>query len=120
MISSSNRFRGPKSLNFVYKAGAVSRGPIFAIKAAINPRRSTYRAAVVISRKVHKSAVARNRMRRRLYEVIRDVEPQINGPYDIVITVFNDTVLGASPKELSGQLKKQLKELGVLGQKSSS
>jgi len=59
-------------------------------------------------------SVARNRMRRRLYEAIRQLEERITEPYDIVITVFSDAVLEAAHPELAGQLKKQLKELSVI------
>jgi len=114
MISKAHRFNGLRALDFVYKTGKVARGPLFAVKAAPNPRRQSYRAAVVISKKVHKSAVARNRMRRRLYESLQSLGIEINGPYDIVLTVFSDKLAGASPAELSGQLKNQLQKLGII------
>ena len=113
MISRSHRFHGYNSLRHVYRSGRIARGAQFAIKAAPNPRRKTYRVAVVVSRKVNKSAVARNRMRRRLYELVRQYDSQITGPSDIVITVFQNSLLEQSPKELAAQLKKQLKDAGV-------
>lgn len=114
MIPRSNRFHGYNSLRNVYRLGKIARGPLFAVKAVDNPRRNNYRLAVVVSRKVHKSAVARNRIRRRLYEIARGLEPSLSGSQDIVITVFHDTVLETPQKELEGQLKKQFKELGLL------
>jgi ribonuclease P protein component len=59
----------------------------------------------VVSRKVHKSAVARNRMRRRLYAALQEFEPQINAPYDIVLTVFQETLLEEPPNLPHHQLK---------------
>lgn len=53
-------------------------------------------------------------MRRRLYELARELQDQISEPYDIVITVFHDSLIEANHKELRDQLKKQLKESGVL------
>lgn len=114
MIPRTNRFHGYNSLRFVYRQGRVARGPSFSVKAAENPRRQSYRVAVVVSRKVHKSAVARNRMRRRLYEAARELGAGISRPYDIAITVFNDSVLETPYQELLRQLKKQLKELKIL------
>jgi len=114
MISRKHRFHGYGSLRHVYRTGSMARGPHFAIKAAPNPRRGSYRVAVVVSRKVDKSAVARNRIRRRLYELVREAEPQITRPYDIVITVFQNNILGISHRELKGQLKKQLKDSGII------
>jgi ribonuclease P protein component len=114
MISRAHRFHGYNSLRYVYRQGRVSRGPAFAVKAADNPKRKVYRVAVVVSRKVSKSAVVRNRIRRRLYEISRDLGQNITQPYDIVITVFHDTVLEVPHKELSAQLKRQFKELKLL------
>jgi ribonuclease P protein component len=114
MISRRNRFHGFNSLRQVYRQGTTARGALFAVKVAPNSRRQTYRAAVVVSRKVNKSAVARNRIRRRLYVAIRELSPRLDQPHDIVITVFHDTVLDTPLAELRGQLKKQLKEAGAI------
>lgn len=114
MISRSHRFHGYGGLRRVYQGGRTARGPLFGVKVLANSRRRGYRAAVVVSRKVNKSAVARNRMRRRLYEATRALAGQLDEPYDIVITVFNDGVLEAPMTELAGQLKKQLRQSGAL------
>lgn len=90
------------------------------IKSAINQRRSTYRSAVVVSKKVSKSAVVRNRIRRRIYEQIRLLETQINKPYDIVITVYNDQLAEVPIAELQKQLNSQLKLAKILSTPSSS
>jgi len=93
----------------------MARGAQFGVKAALNPRRKSYRVAVVVSRKVNKSAVARNRMRRRLYEAVRVHQPLITQPFDIVITVFQNSLLELPDQELKSQLKKQLKQAGAIG-----
>jgi ribonuclease P protein component len=117
MIKRAHRFHGYNSLRFAYTSGQTVRGPLFAVKSALNPRRKSFRIAVVVSRKVHKSAVARNRMRRRLYELVREHEPEIKQPYDIVITVFHDGVMQEPHKNLAKQVQKQLQASGVLGDK---
>lgn len=114
MISRHHRFHGFNSLRHVYRQGKVSRGALFAVKAVPNSQRQTYRAAVVVSRKVNKSAVVRNRIRRQMFEIINQLSPQFVRPYDIVITIFHDTVSDTKPAELTGQLNKQLKELDIL------
>jgi ribonuclease P protein component len=90
------------------------RGPAFAVKSVLNKRRKSYRVAVVVSRKVHKSAVARNRMRRRLYAIVHELEARLTEPHDIVITVFNDSVLEESQKSLTHQVKRQFEAAGIL------
>ena len=114
MIGRRFRFHGYGSLRFVYRRGNTARGPWFAVKSTDNPRRDEYRAAVVVSRKVHKSAVVRNRIRRRLYELMRELAPKLKGAPDIVITVFHDSVAEEDQARLKSQLKKQLRELGLL------
>ena len=114
MISRTHRFHGYGSLKRVYQNGNTSRGPLFALKTSLNPHRKTYRLAVVVSRKVEKSAVGRNRMRRRLYAAVRELESQITAPYDIVLTVFSNAVLDEPAKELAAQVKSQLVAAGVL------
>ncbi len=114
MISSLHRFRGYGSLRHVYTRGETVRGPLFAVKVLANPRRDAFRVAIVVSRKVHKSAVIRNRIRRRLYEDLRQLAPNFKAPHDIVVTVFHETVATTPAKELSRQLRSQLKKAGVL------
>ncbi len=114
MISRKHRFHGYGSLKYVYRQGQTVRGPLFSVKSVPNPKRDSYRLAVVVSRKVHGSAVARNRIRRRLYEAVRLLEDQMPEAHDVVITVFHDSVGETPAKELQAQLKKQLREAGVL------
>lgn len=114
MINRRFRFHGYGSLRRAYREGRVTRGPFFAVKCVENPRRSDYRLAVVVSRKVSKSAVVRNRIRRRLYEAVRQLQPAVEGPYDIVITVFNDQLVDEPQKNLEAQLKRQLHQAGLL------
>lgn len=117
MISRKHRFHGYGSLRHIYRNGATVRGPLFAIKAIQNPKRSSYRLAVVVSKKVNKSAVARNRIRRRLYEAVRQLEADIIQPYDVVITVFHGSVADEPAESLTRQVKKQLGEAGVLARR---
>lgn len=114
MIANLYRFHGHGSLRYVYRNGKNVRGQYFAIKFALNNRRKVYRAAIVVSKKVSKSAVVRNRIRRKLYEIIRTHEQDITKPYDIVITVFSDQLLEIDHKELEKLLIQQLRQAGVI------
>lgn len=120
MIAKAHRFHGFSSLKAVYGRGQTVRGPVLAVKSMLNPRRRTYRAAVVVSRKVHKSAVVRNRIRRRVYEIIRSLEGRISHPYDIVITIYTDTVETMPHADLVSNVTGQLKRAGVLGAAGSA
>lgn len=100
MLSSRNRFHGHGSLRFVYAKGGVVRSKYFICKSLPNPRRSNPRIAVVVSKKVMKSAVGRNRIRRRLYEVIRLELPQLKERSDIVFVVVSPEAMTASADDL--------------------
>ncbi|MBI3624285.1 ribonuclease P protein component, partial [Candidatus Saccharibacteria bacterium] len=102
MIDRSYRFHGRKSLRAVYTHGQAIRGPLVAVKFSSNPRRSHYRLAVVVSKKVNASAVVRNRIRRRVYETIRQAA-LVEGPYDVVVTVYSDQ-LSTMPTDALTQL----------------
>lgn len=119
MISRAHRFHGHNSLRYVYQHGQTVRGPLTALKFVHNQRRSSYRLAVVVSRKVNKSAVARNRIRRRLYEAVRLEEAHIALPYDMVITVFHDELLNMSPVEINRLVRAQLKQAAIISPKTT-
>ena len=114
MIHRRHRFHGHGSLRFVYTHGQIVRGPMISLKYTKNPKRSDYRLAVVVSKKVMKSAVGRNRMRRRLYEAVRLLQDKIADPYDIVITVFNDQLIDLPAEDLSVMVRAQLKQAGII------
>jgi ribonuclease P protein component len=114
MISRAHRFHGYNSLRYVYKHGRTVRGPVMATKFVINERRKIFRVAVVVSKKVNKSAVIRNRIRRRLYEIVRQCGPQIGQPYDIVITVFNEQIADMPSPELERMVRAQFRQAGLL------
>ena len=117
MISRAHRFHGYNSLRHVYGHGKTTRGPLFSVKSVLNERRKTYRVAVVVSRKIDKSAVARNRIRRRLYEIVRLAGVDIIRPYDIVITVFQGGTLETTHEKLTSQVRDQLSQAGVLARR---
>lgn len=83
----------------MYRLGKVVRSTGMALKYTTRSDTQPYRAAVVVSKKVHKSAVVRNRIRRRVYEIIRRyVQP--GAPYDMVFTVYIVEVASQPPADL--------------------
>ena len=92
MLSFKHRFHGHNSLRYVYKNGHAERTRLVTLKYTKNPHRKHSRVAVVISKKVLKGAVGRNRVRRRLYEAVRQRLSNITEPTDIVFLVFSSEV----------------------------
>lgn len=100
MLASQFRFHGYGSLNYVYRNGkTVRQGPL-SLRFVTNTRRTRSRVAIVVSKKVAKKAVERNRIRRRLYEATRLKLPNIKAPHDIVITVFDKQLLQFSADDI--------------------
>jgi len=104
MIPFKQRFHGHNSLRFVYKNGQVVRSRFATLKSTTNPHRKQPRYAVVISKKVLKSSVRRNRVRRRIYEYLRTNSPRLSAPYDIAIIVSSSEFLTMAPAEVVNQL----------------
>lgn len=101
MLSSRYRFHGHGSLRFVYAKGTVVRSKFFICKSLPNPRRTTPRVAVVVSKKIMKSAVRRNRIRRRIYEAVRAELPYLKDRSDVVFIVISPEVITATPQDLT-------------------
>lgn len=85
MISNEYRFHGHNSLRYVYGKGKAVRSQLFTIKYVPNSHRTRPRFSVVVSKKVIKSAVGRNRIRRRLYEYVRLNMDRMTAVHDVVI-----------------------------------
>lgn len=120
MISRKHRFHGYGSLRYVYRHGQTVRGPLTSLKFVRNERRSDYRLAVVVSRKVNKSAVVRNRIRRRIYEAFRQHEAKLKAPFDVVITVFHEQMVELTPQELERLVRAQLRQADMIDSKKQS
>lgn len=107
MLARRHRFHGYHSLDGVYRRGKAVRGPHGMLKYVDNDRRTDFRVAVVVSKKVHKSAVTRNRIRRRVYEVVRQTWHPARA-YDVVITIFDAEVATMPADKLQKEITKQL------------
>jgi ribonuclease P protein component len=114
MISQAHRFHGRNSLRYVYQRGQNVRGGAISLRYAENTRRQHYRVAVVVSRKVSKSAVVRNRIRRRIYEIVREHAGQLAGPLDLVFTVYGEDIAEQPHDSLKRLVLAQLDKAGAL------
>lgn len=113
MIDSAHRFHGRASLIYVYRRGKLLRSPKLLLKFALNSRTETYRVAVVVGRKVHKSAVVRNRLRRRVYETVRNLVAPDELAYDLIFTVVDPKLNELSPGDLTDTIADLIKQAGL-------
>ena len=99
MLNKKYRFHSRGGVRFVYQKGKTVRSPKMSLTVLDNDRGFT-RFAIVVSKKVLKTAVGRNRIRRRIYEAIRVNFEDIPKKRDYIITVFDKKVKDMSFKEL--------------------
>ncbi len=109
MLGGIHRFHGQTSLRAVYQRGSTARASLVSLRFTY---RSTgpYRVAVVVSRKVSKSAVVRNRIRRRIYEIVRRPATPIAPGTDLVFTVFSDQIAELADAKLRATINQLLQK----------
>jgi ribonuclease P protein component len=110
VLSKPYRFHGFGSLNSTYRHGASVRGSLISLKYAPRKPGQNYRVAVVVSRKVSKSAVTRNRIRRRVYEAVRQ-SPKTPQALNLVFVVYNDRLAELPSKEVAAAVDQLLDKL---------
>ena len=113
MLAFRNRFHGHGSLKYVYTHGKAIRSRLVTLKYTTHPKRKDQRIAVVVSKKVVKGAVGRNRIRRRIYEVVRHELLGIQPSKDLVLIVFSAELLTITHEELVGTIQQLFKDAGV-------
>jgi len=110
MIGRKNRFHGRGAIQRLQRGGKSVRFGALALRYAPNSGRKTYRLAVVVSRKVSKSAVVRNRIRRRIYERVRILSSNFTTPYDLIIMSYDESLADMPAEKLEADIVKLLKK----------
>ena len=111
MLARTNRFRGRNTLGLVFRRGVTTRSRSLAVRW-LPTEGQDLRAAIVVSRKVSKSAVVRNRIRRRIYALLEQQLSKLKTG-DLVITVFEASLAEISVAELEKTLLEILKRAGA-------
>jgi ribonuclease P protein component len=109
MLDRKHRFHGYSSLKKVYPKTKSVRGSYISLRYANRPVSKPYRVAVVVGKKIHKSAVKRNRIRRRVYEAIR--QSDIPESTDLIFNIYSDQVAEIDFKQLSEQINDLLSKV---------
>lgn len=112
MLSKKYRFHSRGGVKYVYQHGKTVRASKISLVFVPNSRGFT-RVAVVVSKKVMKSAVGRNRIRRRIYEAVRLNFEDIPKKMDYIFVVYSKDVMGMPFYELEKMLGKLVEESKV-------
>jgi ribonuclease P protein component len=112
VLARANRLRSAADIARVYKRGAYGgSGGALSVKAVASGR-SEARAVIVVPKKVSKRAVVRNRIRRRLSELLRDHWATVSPGYDIVLSVHSD-LSDLPAAQLTEHLHRALARAGI-------
>lgn len=110
MLARPNRLTRQRDFSSLYQRGQRLGSPYFLIRVGPN-RLSNVRVGVVISTKVAKRAVDRNRHKRQVRAVVREVLAKLPAGWDILITVRqatpDHTAWPAFREELRNLLKRR-------------
>lgn len=109
MLAAKFRFHGHAALRYVFGQGKTYRFKSFSMRVAHNNRRQHSRVAVMISKKVIKASPKRNTVRRRIYEVLRVLWPNIKPAQDIAISIYDPHFLDLSHEELVTEVQDALR-----------
>ncbi|MBR2862609.1 MAG: ribonuclease P protein component [Bacteroidaceae bacterium] len=99
MLNKQYRFHSRGGVRYVYQHGKTLRTPKMSLVFCDNIKKRT-RFAVVVSKKIDKSAVGRNRIRRRIYEILRLNIDKIPKERDYLFVVFSKDLLWMDYKEI--------------------
>lgn len=103
MLSKKYRFHSRGGVRYVYQKGKTVRTPRMSLVFVKNDKGFT-RIGVVVSKKVEKTAVGRNRIRRRVYEAIRLNMDKIPKEMDYVFVVYSKKIAKIPFSELEETL----------------
>ncbi|MBQ2659822.1 ribonuclease P protein component [Candidatus Saccharibacteria bacterium] len=109
MLNKKYRFHSRGGVRYTYQNGKTIRTPKISLVYNKNGR-GFQRFAVVVSKKVLKSAVGRNRIRRRVYEAIRLELPNFQRAQDSIFVVYNKEIKDLPFDELRALVRTLLEE----------
>lgn len=116
MLEHRYRFHGHGSVRRLYQHGKSARHRSMTLRYYKNPNRLHSRVTIVVAKKVFKAATKRNRIRRRIYEIIRKHWDDLQHPYDIAIIVFDGHTMLMPHEELEDMVLQLLAEAGLVEQ----
>lgn len=112
MLNKKYRFHSRGGVRYVYQKGKTVRRSKMSL-VFVNNERGFTRIAVVVSKKVIKTAVGRNRIRRRVYEALRKNFDLIPKKRDYIFVIFSSDVLKMPFNELEKELGELVEESKV-------
>jgi ribonuclease P protein component len=112
MLPAQNRLKNERDFAALAKSRKSAYAKLVGLKMRENHLPHS-RFGIVVGLKVHKRAVVRNLVKRRIREVIRPLLPQIKGGYDVMIMALPIATKAEFP-EIKDQVTLCLQKAGLL------
>lgn len=111
MLSKQYRLQKDKDFELVFKKGRIVSNEFLFLKLIKN-NLAVSRFGFIISKKISKNATVRNKIKRRLREIIRKELAKIKQRFDIVIGVKAE-ILDKNYQETEKEVKSLLEKSGL-------
>ena len=112
MLASKYRLSGKKIFEKVLKEGRFVQSPSFGVAYLEDDSSDISHFGFVVSTKVSKEAVTRNRVKRALSEAVRFLMDKINKSYNVVFLAKGNSTK-ASTDVLMGEVREALQKAGI-------
>lgn len=109
MLKKTNRITKDKEFDRAFKTGQSFYTKVFGLKAADN-NLATDRLGILVSTKVSKKAVVRNKIKRQIKEIVQKELPNLKSGKDLVIIVFSQ-ILDKKFEEIKDSVVSAFKKL---------
>ena len=111
MLNKINRLTKDKDFDNVFKNGKSSYDKLIGAKAIQNQLGDS-RFGILVSAKVSKKAVERNKIKRQIREIIRLQQDKTKPGYDVVIITL-PAILGKNYQEIEQSVNRHFRKLGL-------
>lgn len=112
MLASANKLTGSKNFEKVKEEGGLFQRKWFGISILDRKDKKPSRFGFIVSKKIAKEAVQRNRVKRALREAVRYSLSRIKPGYDVVF-LTKKSILKKSTDDIMNEVRYSLKEAGI-------
>ena len=112
MFSPKNRLRNKKDFDRVFKKGKGYKQGFLFLKV-LNNDLGFNRFGIIVSKKISNKAVVRNKIKRRLREILKRKTDRIKKSLDIVF-LTNSGIEKQSFKDIDQEVEEILKKAGII------
>jgi ribonuclease P protein component len=113
MIADKYRLKRKESFQRVEKEGKIFQSDSFGVAYYLRGDKETSSFGVIVSKKISGEAAMRNRIKRAIFEAVRQSWIDVKSGFDVVFLVKMPS-LRKSTEELMRETKVALKEAGVM------